>query len=114
MRQQRLAAQEATGLVPGEGEAEAGLDRRVFFPDVVAPVPVELLHAQRVQRVVAGVPEAEIRALRDDRVVGVLDHLRRHVELPAQLAHIGDAGRADSGEAEIDLARGDEGEGLVR
>src|SRR5262249_38162846 len=43
LAQQRIAAHEAI-LLEGDGEAEAGLERRVLAADVVAPGAVALLH----------------------------------------------------------------------
>src|ERR1700730_3480265 len=56
--QQRLAADEAAGFVPFDREAEAGFERGVFVGNVVAPVPVGLFDAQRIQRVIAGMNQA--------------------------------------------------------
>jgi len=46
---ERLESDEPAGLVPGDGKLQASLKRRVLVADVVAPVPVSLLHAQAVQ-----------------------------------------------------------------
>jgi hypothetical protein len=51
---ERIPADETAGFVPRDAEAEAGLERRVVRCDVVAPVAIALLHAQRVERVVSG------------------------------------------------------------
>src|SRR5438552_3386417 len=67
--QERVVADEAAGLAPRHGEAEAGFEGRVLLGDVVAPVPVGFLDPERVEGVVAGVTQAETVARRDDRVV---------------------------------------------
>ncbi len=113
LAQQRLAPDEIP-LPERDGEAEAGFERRIFLGDVVAPVPVGLLDPERVERVVAGVAEAEAFAGRDDRVVDRGREFRGHIELPAELAHIGDAGRAHARIAEVDLARRAEEKGRIR
>ena len=66
-RAQRLAAEEAARLVPGDGEAEAGLERRVVGADVVAPVAETLLDAAGVEAVMAGMRQAVRRAGPDQR-----------------------------------------------
>ena len=84
---QRVAPDEvALGLV-------VGLDERVesclVGADVVGEVAadhVALLHAERVERVVAGVGDAEIAAGVPQRVVDATEIVGRDVELPAELA----------------------------
>src|SRR5580700_10405986 len=46
LREQRLAADEAARLVPGDGELQPRLERGVLVRDVVAPVAVGLFDAQ--------------------------------------------------------------------
>src|SRR5450631_4404019 len=55
---QRLAADEAPRFVPPDREAKAGLQRRILIGDVVAPMPVRLFDAQRVQRMIARMDES--------------------------------------------------------
>src|ERR1700719_1560901 len=66
---ERLESDEAAGLVPGDGKLQASLKRRGLVADVVAPVPVSLLHAQAVQGMVAREAQAKGRAGADDHVV---------------------------------------------
>ena len=49
------AAHEVDALVPGDGKTQTGFQRRVLVGDVVAPMPVARLEAQRVEGVVAAV-----------------------------------------------------------
>jgi hypothetical protein len=63
-------------LLPGNGEAEAYGHRRILLADVVAPVAIASLHAQRVEREVSGVTERVIRARRRHDVEDVLRELR--------------------------------------
>ncbi len=97
---------ETARLVPGDAEAEAGGERVVLGADVVAPVAVALLGAAGVHGVVAGVGQPELPAGLDDPVEDVGRELGRDVELPAQLADIGDPAGADPGVADLQLARG--------
>ena len=78
------------GLLEGDGEGQARLEWGVVAADVVAPGAVALLHPERVHRVVAGVAETEIRAGVDNFLVDGGRELRGDVELPAQLADVGD------------------------
>ena len=78
---------------------------RVLVAHVVAPVPVGLLDPERVEGVVAGVPEAERLARVDDRVVDVGRELGRDVQLPAQLADVGDARGPDEARSPRSISR---------
>ena len=100
-------------LVPRDGEPEAGLQRSVVGRDVVAPMPVALLHAQRVERVVAGEAQARSLAAFAEHVEDARSELGRNVDLPAELADVGDAAGANPGIAEIDLLRCAERERFV-
>ena len=69
-RQQRVAADEAAGLVPGDREAEPGLERVVGVVDVDAVVAVALLQPQAAD--IAARPtgaQPEVGAGREQRVV---------------------------------------------
>ena len=57
--------------------------------------------------------QAELAAGLDDAVEDVGRELGRDIELPAQLADIGDPARPDAGIADLQLARGAEREGGV-
>ena len=103
-REQRLAADEVA-LVELDGEAEPGLERRVVGRDVGAPDAVALLEPQRVDRLVAAGDEAVLAARLPDRVPEREPELRRAVELPAELADVGDAQREARHRADRELAR---------
>src|SRR4029450_11495596 len=68
LTEKRVASDEAPGLVPGHGEREARLERRVVAGELVPPRPVRLLHSQRVHRVVAGVLQTPRRARGERRL----------------------------------------------
>ena len=57
--------------------------------------------------------QAEGRARLDDTVVYVNGLLGRDVELVSQFTHVSDAYAQHASEADIDLPRGAEGEGLI-
>ena len=80
-------------LVELHGEPEPGLERRVVGRDVRAPHAVALLEPQRVDRLVAACDEPELPAGLPDRVPEREPELGRAVELPAELADVGDAQR---------------------
>ena len=111
--QQRIVAKIAARLVPGDAEAQAGGKRIVLRADVVAPVAVALLGPAGVHGMVAGVGQAELAACLDDPVEDVDRELGGDIELPAQLADIGDAGGTDPRVADLELARRAEREGQV-
>lgn len=113
LRQHRLAANEAAGLVVGADEAQAGFERRVLDADVVAPMAVALLGAAGIH----GVEASELQAVRrtgfDNPLEDMQRELGRNVDLPTQLADIGDAVGAHDGVADLQLLRVAEREGLV-
>ena len=90
--EQRLAADELA-LVELDREPEPGLVGRVLGRDVGAPDAVALLEAAGVDRPVAAGDEAVPAAGVPDRVPQPQPELHRAVELPAELAHVGDAER---------------------
>ena len=110
LAQQRLESDEAAGLVPGDGELQAGLERGVLIADVVAPVAIGFFHAQAVHGVVAGQAQPERAAGADDHVVHRLRELGRNVQLVTQLADVSDAAGAYTCVTEVDDLRGAEGE----
>ncbi len=111
--EQRLAADEATLLVPGDDEAKARLDGCLLIGNVMAPVAVGLLHAAVVHGVHTGGGEAEFAASLPQALEDMGAEFGRDVELPAEFAHIGDAACPNPGIANLDLPRGAEGEGDV-
>src|SRR2546429_598381 len=114
---ERLEADKAPGLVPGDGELQAGLERCVLVADVVAPVPIRLFHAQAVQGMVAREAQSEGLTRTDDHVVYGLRKLGGDVQLVAQLSDIRDPARPYARVAEIDDPGGSErkgGRGQVR
>ena len=92
---------------------QARLQRRVVGAELGAEGAPSGLDPQRVDGVVAAVPQAEIGAGRRDLVVDMRRHLRRHVELAAELADVAHARGADAREPDIDLAREADREGGV-
>src|SRR2546430_853750 len=114
---ERLETDKAPGLVPGDGELQAGLERCVLVADVVAPVPIRLFHAQAVQGMVAREAQSEGLTRTDDHVVYGLRKLGGDVQLVAQLSDIRDPARPYARVAEIDDPGGSErkgGRGQVR
>jgi hypothetical protein len=59
---QRVLADEGLGLVQLHGEHQAGFQRRFVGPQFGAPGAAAGFDAQRVQRVVAGVAQAQVGA----------------------------------------------------
>ena len=110
---QRLAADEVGVLPERDGEAQPGFERGLRLGDVVAPVAVALLAPERIHRVDAAEPDAEVGASLHQPVEDRHDVLGRDVQLPAQLADIGDPHRPCVRVADIDLAAGAEGKGRV-
>ena len=109
----RFAPDKPPGFVPGAGKCQAGLDRCVLDADVVAPMPVALFSATGVERVKAG----QFQAMFGPGLHQAVEHMQRefgrNVELPTQLAHIGDAAGTDHGVTDLDLLRGAEWECAV-
>ena len=62
-------------------------------PDIGAPGAVALFQAQPLDRAVAGIGDAVFLARRHQRVVDAQGKLDGNVQLPAELADIGDAKR---------------------
>src|SRR5499427_2325409 len=91
---ERVASDEAARLVEAHGEAEPGLQWRVLGGQLAPPRAIGLLHAQGLDGVVARVPQPEVPAGALEGVVDVGGEFHRHVELPAELAHVRDAGGA--------------------
>ena len=56
-------------LVELHGKAQVRFQRRILVGDVVAPMTIGFFDAQRIQRVIAGVGQAEACARCDDGVV---------------------------------------------
>ena len=103
----------AARLVELHRPAQARLERRVVGRELAAPGAIALLQPHAFDRVVAGIAQAELGA----GLVQGLEHgdgeLDRHVELPAQLAHVGAARGQHRAVADPDLADGGEGKALV-
>ena len=111
---QRGPAVPGVGLVPADGEAQSGLDRRVLVGDVVAPMPVAGLQPQRVHGVVAGQGQAVGLARLHQRVVELHRVLVGQVQLPAELAHVAHAQgqHVDAGDVDA-LGRAEREVGVV-
>ena len=106
---QRLPSLELA-LVHPDGEAEAGLERIVLGVDVLAPQPIALLEAKRVERAAAGRDDPVHLPGLPQNVPGSLSHRDLPVELPTELAGVGDPLRPDG----IDLADVQVASGHVR
>ena len=100
-------------LVHPAHPAHAGLHRGVDVGDVVAEVDELLLDAARVERVHAGQPQTMFVAHRHDPVERMPGLVGRRVQLPAELADVGDPRRAAERAADLDVADRAEGERLV-
>src|SRR5206468_6407276 len=81
------------------------LVRRVVGRDVRAPDAVALLEPAGVDRLVAAGDEAVLLSDRPDRVPEPQAELGRAVELPAELADVGDPEREARHRADCELAR---------
>jgi hypothetical protein len=110
---ERVPALERDARLQLHRPAEAGHEGRVVGADVAAPGAVGLLQAQRFDGAVAGGGQAVRRALLHDGIEEGGGELDRGVQLPAQLAHIGDAERPDGAAGDADLLDMGEGEGVV-
>ncbi len=111
--QESVTSAEPAWLVPCDGESQARLQRCVVGADVVAPVAVALLDPAGGEGVEAARPRAVSARHLGDGVPHVGGELRRDVELPAQLADVGDPQRAYERGAELDLLGRAEGERVV-
>src|SRR6266850_1810493 len=109
--EQGLAADELAPLVEAYRPAEPGLERGVVGRQLPSPGAIALLEPQRVDGVVAGIHEPESTPCLAQRVVHAPRELHRHVQLPAQLSHVGDPRGADHGPADTDLPTRGEREG---
>ena len=112
--QERLAANEAARLVPGDAEAEPRRERdrppgRCRGPSGGSPSRC----GRRSWRGSRRGPDRSSRPACDDPVEDMGRELGRDIELPAQLADIGDPARPDAGIADLQLARGAERERRV-
>ena len=96
-----------------QANSRPAFDRVVVRGQLAAEGPVRLLQPQRLDRVVAGVGQAKPVARGDQVLVGADGELGRHVQLPAELADVGDPGGADRGVAEVDRVTSAERERLV-
>ena len=86
-------------------EAETGFERRVLAGHVDSREAVALLHAQGVERARAAGHDARVGAGLEELIPEIAPVLGRRVELPAQLACVGDAQRQGGHRADPDLAR---------
>lgn len=77
---QHILAEEA-GLLPGDGKAEAGLERRFLGADIVAPMAIALLQPATVERVVAAGDEVVELACFIDRRKQLFGKFGRDIEL---------------------------------
>ena len=110
------------GLVQLHANAKPGLAGRFVGPEFGAPGAAAGLDAQRVQRVVAGVAQAQVGAGLVQRQVDMARHLHRHVQLEARAADIAHARGAHAGDgpgrspacAQNFSASGDRSSGLTR
>ena len=101
---QGFAAEERHILLELHRPAHPGFQRRMIRRDVARPGAIELFQAQAFDRAVAGVADAVRRAGLHQRVIDTGEGIHRHVQLPAQLADIGDAQGADRRAGDHELA----------
>ena len=101
-------------LVELDREAETGLERRLLGRDVRAPHAVALLEPERVDRLVAAGDEPVLPTRLPERVPEGETELDRAVQLPAELAHVGDAQREAGHAPDRELLRGHVRERVVR
>ena len=109
----RRAAEEVDVGAQLAGEQQPGLDGTDVGRELTAEGAVALVQPQRLDRVVAAAVHVEVGAGREQVVVDTDGELGRHVQLPAELADVGDPGGAHGGVAERDHLRGRERERLV-
>ena len=112
--QQRVAADETARFVELHREPQTRFQRRVLVGDVVAPVPVGLLDAQRIQRVVTGMDQAQSVSGSRDFIVNAGGELGRDIQFPAQFTDESDARGAHPGIAQFNLPAVRKPERLVR
>src|SRR3984893_8083980 len=114
LRDQKRLAPIEIALVEADAEPEPGLQGIVQEREVGTVIAVALLHPERVQRAVPTRPDANASSGGHQPV----PHLHRHaglgVELPSQLAHVGDALGEDFESLEPDGASLHEGEAFFR
>ncbi len=110
---ERLLADEAALLVPGDGKSETRLERRVFIGDVVPPMAVGFLHAAIVERVHPGGRQAEFLSRLPEGFEHMGREFGRHVKFPAKFTDIGNAAGAHPRIADLDLLRMAEGKGGI-
>ena len=89
---ERLAPDEVA-FVQLDREAQAGFKGGVVGADVRAPVAIPLLQPECVNRSVAGCNQPVVLPSLPERVPQLLAVLHGAIELPAQLAYVGDANR---------------------
>jgi hypothetical protein len=104
-REHGLPADEATGFLQVEREAEADFVRIVRVVDVMAVIAVALLHAQARERLEPGMPESDRPSRINEAIVDVRGMLGRDVQFVPQLADVGDADAQQPRKAEVDVAR---------
>src|SRR5262249_15509304 len=86
---QRVLPDEAAGLVPGDGEGEAGIERCLLRAHVEAHDAIAALQPAGRHGVETGEPK--LLAGTEQEVVDIAAEIRRHEKLVAELADEGDA-----------------------
>ena len=114
MAEQSFFTDKIALFVPGNAEAQARFERRIFRRYIMAPMAIGLLNAQAVHRVIAGELQAEGRAVCHNKIKHAGGKFTRDIKLIAQLADIGDAGDADAGGANFNHLAGAKREGGIR
>ena len=102
---ERVAADEGGGLVHLHRVAQSRLPRRLVGRQLRAPRAATGFDAQRVDRVVAGILQAEFGAVLPQRVVERHALVGGHVELVARAADVAHPRRADARVADVDHPR---------
>ena len=101
-----LPAEERNRLVHPHRKTQPSLEWRDLRGDIGRPHPVALLQSQAIDRPVPARDHAHRPAGRPKRVPQQQPVLHWAVELPAQLAHVGDPQRGDGHVPDTDLASG--------
>ena len=102
------------GLSQAIVNSSPDVDQRVAVVDVDRVVAIRLLQAEGVEGEQPRVPDPQVRARREQRVVDADRLIARDMELPAELAEVRHADRVREPHPHLDLPGAHVGERLVR